>query len=68
MSDFALLDKLKHLRGLDTAELSMMAGIVARSETPTAEALIMKMNETIIELRAEVRSLKPAPNMRRMKF
>lgn len=67
MNDFALLDKLKHLRGLDTAELEMMAGIVSRSETPTAEALIMKLSETINELRAEVRSLKPVPNMKRMR-
>ncbi|HCJ7402763.1 TPA: hypothetical protein NVL79_005960 [Pseudomonas aeruginosa] len=67
MNDFALLDKLKHLRGLDTAELAMMAGIVARSETPTAEALIMRLSETINELRAEVRSLKPIPNMKRMR-
>lgn len=67
MSDFALLDKLKHLRGLDTSELALMAGIVARSDNPTAEALIMKMNDTINELRAEVRRLKPQPNMRRMR-
>ncbi|EOD8990251.1 hypothetical protein ACJ5XE_005757 [Pseudomonas aeruginosa] len=67
MNDFALLDKLKHLRGFDTAELAMMAGIVSRSETPTAEALIMKLSETINELRAEVRSLKPVPNMKRMR-
>lgn len=67
MNDFALLDKLKHLRGMDTSELAMMAGIVARSDDPTAEALIMKLNETIVELRAEVRRLKPEPKMRRMR-
>lgn len=67
MSDYALLEKLKHLRGLDTSELALMAGIVARSDSPTAEALILKMNDTINELRAEVRRLKPQPNMRRMR-
>lgn len=67
MSDFALLEKLKHLRGMDTSELALMAGIVARSDNPTAEALILKMNDTINELRAEVRRLKPQPNMRRMR-
>jgi len=67
MSDFTLLNKLKHLRGLDTSELALMAGIVARSDNPTAEALILKMNDTINELRGEILRLTPVPNMRRMR-
>lgn len=66
-SDLALLDKLKHLRGCDTRELAMMAGMVVRSDEPTVEALIMMMNNTILELRHEILRLKPMPNMRRMK-
>lgn len=66
MSDYALLEKLKHLRGLDTRELADMAGIVARSDSPTAEALILMLNEKLNDLRDEVRQLKPVPNMRRM--
>lgn len=67
MNDFALLDKLKNLRGLDTSELALMAGIVARSDNPTAEALIMMLNEQINDLHTEIRRLKPVPNMRKMK-
>lgn len=66
MNDLSLLDKLSNMRGTDTRELAMLAEIVIRSDSPTAEALILMLNEKINELHAEVRRLKPVPNMRRM--